>query len=397
MNPFLLVKRGVAVPEQWTLEPGIEVTIGGAADWLVRAPGMLPIHASVYFDGRKLFVMSHDLNETVYLSGVRVYGEWIPVAIGAQIAIAQAIITYLDAAEVSRPPELRSLSQTLPLQRSDVAPALQKMEASPDSERTQFVQPKTAPAANPPSYSPPVTPPNAALQAAPQAPAAPDSERTRIGQPLVKRPAPPDSGRTRVGAVVALGSSRSLPQDEPLQPQQQPLQSQQQPLLVPPPAVAAPKATSEMSIGEQWRVMSNARKATVLLAPFVAAALSYIFFFDDEPVAQTRATIDAGQVPSSTTSIPAVVAVVTVPQLPPTMPEPLPLPVVILDAGAKDASRRISTTPSASATIVPKTKERLASDALAAGDFARAAQLYQELGDPGSLEIARILRSKVPH
>jgi hypothetical protein len=369
MTPSLELSAGSGSPTRWVLQKDIEVIIGTAGDWVVNAHGMIAQHLSVYFDGQKLFAMRHDPLNTAFINGVLVSDNWTEVPEGAQLEVAGARLRYLcntPARQPARPPV-----------RTGQSPALAREDVAPDSSAliTQFMPPVQQQQRAALSHDPTEPPP--------------ESERTRfapiaVGQtPFGGVPPIPLVPFTGAGPIAQLGGSGVGPTVAPTM-----VAPNIAPTVVAPnaaPAVAPP-SSHLATLKADWQQMNTLRKILVLSTPILAMATAILLFPNEDPPPR-RSVASAS--PSLKASAPTTPSVVVPSQPTPVVAQPLGTPL-----GTPLAQPPGTPPPSALGPASAKTRERLAADAYNVGDLGQAARMYEEMGDPQALEIARILRRK---
>lgn len=161
----------------------------------------------------------------------------------------------------------------------------------------------------------------------------------------------------------------------------------------------------------KYKELSPPKRILVFLAPFCLIASAYLILVDEEAPPEVVASADAGYEASAAVTMGS--ATVTPPSIGATSPIAPAQPVcppgfVCLPASTQDAGAVAQPVETASAppvTSAPppassgKTLERQAVDALAVNDYARAAEIYEELDriTPNRTysEAARILRAKL--
>ena len=198
-------------------------------------------------------------------------------------------------------------------------------------------------------------------------------------------------------------------------------------------------APSDGSLLAKYKELSPPKRILVVLAPFCLIAAAYLLLFDDEPAAPAPAPVAAREAGAASASIAASTSATPVrsvppPIVPPPVAPPTPIPPacpagfvpysVAIDgqipcvpvgtpmppateagpAAATPSGPAPSAAPEAGAAApVPasgnKTLERQAVDYVAVGNYAAAAQLYEQLHqqNPNNrvyAEAARILRAK---
>ena len=255
------------------LRPGVVVqpmSVGRVGMWSVDAPGVLDVHAYVYFDGRALFVQSADANNPAKGNGQAIGTAWQQLEIPCTIEIGRARLVYRTLEEddglgdedktVAQP--LPALPQRPPPQQQQFTPnagAFSNRNRGPDSDATRLQPmarepdptivspleagtpmagvPKARPAAGMPAWSTndgaPVSQPTT-IGAPPQAPAPPPPQNTgyqAFGSVQVAVPAPPPAPTPMGGVPVqrqAMGNPMGQTLQAPMQSPMQPMMQQQQ-------------------------------------------------------------------------------------------------------------------------------------------------------------------------
>jgi len=414
-------RRGDASPPAVGLVAGQVVgplAFGQTASWPVAARGVLPQHGFFYFDGTTLFVRSVDAMLPVRVGDHAVPEDWIPVKAPSRILFGGAELTFEHVpraegqlGDLSAPPE-PSVDETgrYPLPKraerggGGAGAGLANAERKPGAAAsvqgpTSARSPAAAPSPNAGSRS----------SAAPRA-GVPDLSPKRGRGPI-------DDEVTRLGSVDdivlrARAAKAAVEASSPsLQAPTEGAAGRSAPLFGPPPSrtpdapaakpaeprpvTSAPTNPAEgprpspapsSGMAARWAAASLPNKASIVLMPLMAASLWIIFFYDDTgarprpkafasasaaPLSSAPPTRSGASGPSDTSSGPTEV-----------VPAPSgsgPRPKI---APAKE-----------------RTLERRAADAVAAGDYAGAATLYDELvreqPDRAAFkEAARILRAK---
>jgi hypothetical protein len=193
-------------PMHWPLREGERklLTVGSNADWSIADGALLPIHATLYFDGTSLCVAAAP---GALLNGEPLGRDWSPLALPAQLSLGETKIT-LAPSEQERPSEqgrsspaseLDALNQKTTImgfpdleefrQASRIAGARKRLEQRPaepeeadrvtptgmfqspffDPDATQFAVPVLGRAAAPHSPTPSLAPPAAAISSRPPA------------------------------------------------------------------------------------------------------------------------------------------------------------------------------------------------------------------------------------
>jgi hypothetical protein len=216
----------------------------------------------------------------------------------------------------------------------------------------------------------------------------------------------------------------------------------QQPMNVPMPVGQAPPKKDGMQEAiEQFKAASPPKKILIAISPLVIFAAIYLLLFDDDPAprrkvvatnpsASVSSVVPVPGIPPTLTATPVPPTVLTAPPtvpVPPTAPLTAPVPPTVA-TGPTIPTVTVATAPvpppptvavpvpptatappSASVAVPPpiaslpagqRTTERQAVDAMAAGDFQRAVQLYTQLSqsNPNNrayAEAARILKSRL--
>ncbi|MET0792855.1 MAG: hypothetical protein ABW061_15145 [Polyangiaceae bacterium] len=96
-------------PLHWPLRDGEQklLTVGSNADWSIADGALLPVHATLYFDGASLCVAAAP---GALLNGEPIGSDWSPVALPAQLSLGETKITIAP----SEQPALAAASDELP-------------------------------------------------------------------------------------------------------------------------------------------------------------------------------------------------------------------------------------------------------------------------------------------
>lgn len=88
-------------PLHWALRDGEQklLTVGSNADWSIADGALLPVHATLYFDGARLCVAAA---EGALLNGEPIGKDWSPVALPAQLWLGETKI-HLAPSELGAP------------------------------------------------------------------------------------------------------------------------------------------------------------------------------------------------------------------------------------------------------------------------------------------------------
>jgi hypothetical protein len=403
---ILELRKGVGTPDSIALEAGREVgpmSVGTEGDWRVRAEGVREAHAFLYFDGERLFVQSADRREPATLDRVAVGEAWTEAHAPCTIAFGEAHAVFRslsddfdDATDVDEKPVPRLAK---PVTARPFAPGAFAHRGDDESTRLEPLAagPKTRaplPAAGRPAFERP--PPSGdatrvdvvraerTVRTTSSPPS--DNHPTRINVPAFDPRKPPQEAPAPLPAVmIAPRATPTAPIASVAAPVTRPgtapgaLAAAPPPIDVPPtapvPAPAAPRG-----IGAAWRSASIPKKILVLLLPLALASVFVIF--RDEPAPPRLPRAPSAAAPSASVSA-----------APPALPSATASVAAIAVADAAFPSF-------ANADSGKSPAERAAVDAVAAGSYAEAIRLYDQLAvanpdKPAYREAARILRSKL--
>lgn len=322
-------------PMHWPLRAGEQklLTVGSDADWSISDGALLPVHATLYFDGASLCVAAAP---GALLNGHPMGQEWCPLALPAQLSLGETRITLAPAepvveqvhspvAERARV-ELDSLKERTTVM---MFPDLERLRASARLARAAQVAPEAPPRAVPPAMD--VTQVMEVERVTPtvafQSPFH-DPDQTLYAMPALSPPMPP-------AEPPPLAPKSAEP--------------------APPALLAAPPAPLRSSALESFRSASWPKRLTVLLLP-VVIGLYGLKAVRASKAARTPAPRSSTAKPSPSASAARAVA-------PPQTATVLTPPVV----------------PSGDPRPSGLTLQRRAVDAFASGNFREAAALYQRL------------------
>jgi hypothetical protein len=349
--------------------------VGVEGDWVVRAQGVLPVHAFLFFDGETLFAASADRGKPAEIAGSPIGLEWTPVEAGEEILFGGARLEVrlggAQAAKRAPAPVRAPVTPAAP----PVAPSGPVAAVIPAGPR--FGPPPGAVAAGPPpAVSAPVA--SAPMPSVPTRPALPEPEPggdTRVlpieqmlrQQRAAQAAAPPPAS----APAVSFGAppSRAVPAPPPSWSGAAPL------------APTAPKPAAEP--------VSAVRKAVYVLMPVAMLSFAYVMFFDEEPAPRPK-----GKPAASASAKPAASAAASASGAASgAAPEPAPGP---------DVATGVLAPPPPAVSAVAKgerTPDRKAVDAVASGNYADALAVYKELAAahpevPAYAEAVRILTAK---
>ncbi len=255
-NPGSIVEIRAGTSQRPLLElrPGQVVqpmSIGRVGMWPVEAPGVLDIHAYVYFDGNALFIQSADAGNPAKGNGQAIGATWQQIEIPCTIELGRARLVYRTLDEMEENDEDKTVAQAIQLpipppprgapQPPGFTPnagAFSNRNKGPDSDATRLQPvgrepeptvvsplemagtpmggvPKARPAAGMPAFSTDI---------------APQSSPTAIGAPPAPPP-PQNMGYAAFGSVQVAVPAAPPPPNPMIQtlnaPMQSPMQMQQ--------------------------------------------------------------------------------------------------------------------------------------------------------------------------
>src|SRR5262249_29256670 len=71
-------------------QPVPALTVGLDGNWRIAAPGVIPAHLNLMFDGQKLYVAALSPNEPVYINGTPIDGRWWMLSAPAELRFGHA-------------------------------------------------------------------------------------------------------------------------------------------------------------------------------------------------------------------------------------------------------------------------------------------------------------------
>ncbi len=403
----LTVRRGQAEPPAIGMGPGQVVgplAFGARATWTIAAPGALPEHGFLYFDGTTLFVRSVDRALPLRIDDRSIPADWTPIAAPARLTFGGAELRLeARAAETSAVDSFAapepSVDETgrypLPGREPPAKPAIERGAAPARSAREPQRQPERSSLASVPDLSArkskatiedEVTRLGSVDEIVQRARAAraasqnsPDSSGSSHAPASVSHPSLSPSGVGNAGTSQAslgrdAGSELSAPRNAPL--------------FGPPPAAiaagiaaggaqsngqsnaesngpnnaqsrapgnaignasagtpttgssTAPSAKPPTGIGAKWAAASGPTKATLLLMPLMAASVWIIFFYEKPLPSDDRPEPAASASAAPSASAPTAASASDLPS--PVEPSPVgPSPV-----GPSSAAAASSVAPS---------------------------------------------------
>src|SRR5450631_2347806 len=130
------------------LSPGVPVqpmSIGRVGMWSIDAPGVLDVHAFLFFDGRALFVQSADASNPAKGNGQAIGTAWQQIEIPCTIEIGRARLVYrtLDQGDADGD-EDKTVAQAIRIPEGPQAAfranagAFSNRNSPPDSDQTRL-------------------------------------------------------------------------------------------------------------------------------------------------------------------------------------------------------------------------------------------------------------------
>jgi len=443
-NPGSIVEIRAGTSQRPLLElrPGQVVqpmSIGRVGMWPVEAPGVLDVHAYVYFDGNALFIQSADAGNPAKGNGQSIGTTWQQIEIPCTIELGRARLVYRTLDEMDDGDEDKTVAQAIqlpvgpPPSRGAPQPpgfqpnagAFSNRNKGPDSDATRL-QPMNSGGREPdPTVVSPLemagTPIGGVPKARPAAgmPAfstdmAPNSSPTTIGAPPAPAPPPPQNmGYAAFGSVQVAVPAAPPPPNPMMQtfnaPMQQPqnmmgqqMQMQMQPGMMqpgmmqpgmqgmPPQNMMPPNMMGPPGTVETGRIVppgelkgfARAKAEWQAMPPIrkvivgtFPGVLLLIYFMLFDDEPQQQARKPKPQ-PSASASVSAVTSA------PPPPTASSTGPVVITPPTASSSSTTNPNPPPSATATVPKGKatlERQAIDLVGQGQFTKAADTYDQL------------------
>jgi hypothetical protein len=252
------IRAGASQRPLLELRPGEVVqpmSIGRVGMWPVDAPGVLDVHAYVYFDGTALFIQSADESNPAKGNGQAIATTWQQIEIPCTIEIGRARLVYRTLDEGDDDDQTVAQAVQIPAAR----PSQPQPQFSPNSgafsnrSKTDSDATRLAPMSTrepDPTVVSPLEMTGTPIIGVPKArPAAgmkafstdvmPQSQPTAVGAP----PAPPqNAGYQAFGSVQVavpppppppMVQTLNAPMQQPMMQMQQPMQMQQQPMMMP--------------------------------------------------------------------------------------------------------------------------------------------------------------------
>lgn len=407
--------------------------------WPVDGPGVLDVHAFLYFDGRALFLQSADPSMPAKMNSRPIGASWQQVEIPCTIELGRARLVYrvLDEVDlledddqdktVAAPINVTATSPNPPA--GGFRPGAFSNRHQPDDESTRFApiqrepEPTLISPLEPqrPQPQPPLLQPQpaaivkprpaagapAALQASPQAWAPGGYDGPPSATTVGPAPAPPpptgyqDMGNVQIamppppqmapgggyGAYGVPPGMQAMPGQPPTG--QMPGMQETKRLQAPAELTGLAKAKAE------WLGLRPMQKVIFIAFPFVALAGYWLVTADDEPPPRRR-PVPSASASGSASAAPSVTVATTAPSVTATVSAS----VTATSTGTAPTTTATVATPASAGTAKKGalTLERQAADLLRAGKRDQAAQLYDQLADqhpenPAYKEAARIIRA----
>ena len=400
--------------------------------WPVEGPGVLDVHAFMYFDGRALFLQSADPSSPAKMNGRPIGTNWQQVEIPCTIEIGRARLVYriLDEADLLEEDEGdKTIAAPINVTAATPAPPAGGFKPGafsnrhqPDDESTRFapiqrepeptlISPlevqkpqvpqaplmKPRPAAGAPAAgtSPQAWapggydgPPSATAVGPAPAPPPPTGYQD-MGNVQIAMPPPPQPQMPAGGGYGAYGAPPGMP-GMPGQPPAGQMPGMQETGRLQPPA----ELTGLAKAKAEWQAMPLIRKVIFASTP-VAAICAYVLLTEEEPPPPRRRPVPSASASSTAGTAPSVTVATTAIPTATTPPTGTAIPT---DTGTVPTG---TATPTGTGTKKPTgavSLERQAADALRQGKRDHAAQLYDQLAaqhpeNPAYKEAARILRA----
>ena len=414
------------------------MSMGRVGMWPIEAPGVLDVHAYVYFDGNALFIQSADAGNPVKGNGQAIGTAWQQIEIPCTIEMGRARLVYRTLDEMEDGDEDKTVAQAIQLpvgpsrsgpnpQFTPNAGAFSNRNQPPDSDATRLQPVGAGGGREPdPTVVSPLEMAGTPIGGVPKArPAAgmpalstdisPQAQPTQIGAPMPAPPPPQTMGYAAFGSVqVAVPAAPPPPNpmmqtlNSPMQQpmmnmqnmqgappgmmmQQQPGMMMQQPGMMQPPGMMpqnmlphqGPQGAETGRIVPPGELKGFARaKAEWQAMPPIRkvivgtfpGVLLLVYFMLFDDEPQQQA-----RKPKPQTSASASVSSSPTASTPPTASSTAP---VVFTPPIASSSGTISTAPPTSTAPLPKGKvtlERQAIDLVGQGQYTKAADLYDQL------------------
>lgn len=447
------VRAGNADQKAIALTPGTTVEafgVGRTASWRVSGEGVADVHAYLYFDGTSLFVASVQPANPAWVDGKPVGTEWLQLRDGCEIVLGSVRLWFGSGRSSFQQPEHTNTDLALePIEDDDlasleeaepepqVAPAATRnpqptpvkklrirssarMQATGDDEEATRFSPldvtKPSESEQGPAIAQPMTGPlPAAGVPAPGVRAGfvpPGVGKPAFGTPASSPAVPPIAGPVAGPAIMPAASPMVPPLDVPAPPTHLNPPPGVQPAIngaanmfgmsAPSPVTSTSKVAASRSPAldkalSAWRSASMPQKAILALMPFAFVAVWVSFGEDAEPVPASKPAASASAAPRASASAPVDSnEKATAPTEATAAASATGTPTV--QAPPADAPKQDKKRPERNKDKV--TLQRQAADAVAAGRYADALAMYEQLAkeypDVAAYAVAqRILRARL--
>lgn len=332
--------KGLSPKKSMVFSPGKPAetfSLGQQGVWSVSGAGVGAVHAYLFFDGTTVFVASADPAGTTSVDGAKVSSDWFPLAPPCEVALGEARLKVSGGA-----PKAPSMRPPGMIEENNPTMAMDPMKAM------SMMGPPAGPSAG---------------------------ESTRF------QPDPAPIGLAAMAPMPGFGPPPQAPG-----------------AMVPPagapvvPADAGPLT----KLRAEWNAATPTRRATILSIPCFLL-VSWIVFGEDEPetVTSTKPAVSASAAAAPSAAPPS--SRLTSPALPAVPAGPAAGSAPTAGGATPETAPGPRTGKDKDAPI--KTTQRLAADAISAGNAAEALRLYQQLSkenpnDPAYKEAVRILKSR---
>lgn len=362
------VIEGKAWETSRLFSPGVPagpLGLGSAAEWVVDGHGVGAIHAYLYFDGTTLMAATAPPYATT-VNNAPIGTDWVSLPIPCEVSLGGARLqiqdasAFDDAATTNAPADEIEDAATGFVDRSGAAPQANvplHRPSGPLADRRPIVEDES-------TKFLPIEQMRKGSEGPAPAPLPGASPAVVLAPDALHDP-------SKIAMTVAPGTF-PVPQSEPLP------STLQQPPQQQPPAASGGLAAA-------WKQASPPRKITYILLPIALVAFA-LTMFDDPPEPGTRTKPAARSSASAAASGPPPSPIGSLPQLPlgPLLPPP---------------ERPVTKKKFPPPRVTPATLERRAVDALIAGNYKEATELYEQLAKdhpetPIYKEAIRVLKAR---
>jgi hypothetical protein len=365
------VVEGNAWETSKTFSPGAPVGplgLGTAADWRVEGPGVGPIHAYFYYDGAALLAASA-APYTATANGAPLGSDWTPLPLPCELSLGGARFQIQDAAAFD------DAATNAPAEEIDDA-------ATGFLDRSGAPLPPGSPLHHPGDRRPVVEDESTKFL---------PIEQMRKGADGPSPGAPSPGGPPAVVVAPDALPPRANPLAPTIAPGSFPTPQIEPPPGQLPPGQRPPAAPAQGGLAAAWKEASPPRKITYVLLPIALVAFA-LTMLDDPPETSAKkakgSPRSSSSAPASASGPPPPPPIGSLPQLPlgPLLPPP-----------ERPAPKKKFPPPRTPVI----TLERKAVDALIAGNYKEAAELYEQLAKehpetPIYKEALRVLKARQP-